>query len=439
MKLSSFLFFGSLASALPTEITARDATDSNPFANKQLFVNPGYAQKLEQTVQSFLAAGDTLNAARTRTVQGISTFVWVTTVAGLSNIDDAVTEARKVQKKTGKKQLVQLVLYDLPSRDCSAGHSAGEFQLDNNGLELYKTTFVDVFAQKVKAAKDLTFAVILEPDSLGNLVTNLNVGLCASAAPAYVEGIAYAIANLQADNVALYIDAAHGGWLGWADNLPLGKLHPPTFHNPNQRILTPQPAAAAFSKVVLAAKAINKSSKIRGFATNVSNFVSYNTTSFFKLSNFRTPNCVFLTIFSSKRTNISPSQNPYIANPRPDYTEWNPSYDESHYASSLSPFLRALSLPDNFIIDQGRSGLQNQRTSWGDWCNVKAGFGIQPTSVTNSRFVDAIVWAKPAGESDGACGETIDGESAPRAGQWWDKYAAQSVVFAEPAIVPTYV
>lgn len=224
MKFFSLVVAAGIASAFPTQLVSRDATDSNPFDGKQYFVSPGYAAKLEQTIQSFISKGDLLNAARTRTVQKISTFVWVTTVAGLSNIDDAVTEARKVQKASGKKQIVQLVLYDLPSRDCSAGESAGEFQIDNNGLELYKTTFVDVFAQKVKAAKDITFAVILEPDSLGNLVTNMNVGLCASAAPAYVAGIAYAIAKLQADNVALYIDAAHGGWLGWADNLPLGTI-----------------------------------------------------------------------------------------------------------------------------------------------------------------------------------------------------------------------
>lgn len=224
MKVSSLLLAAGLASAIPTELAPRtSATDSNPWVGKDYYVNPTYAVKLKETILTFLKKGDLLNAARTRTVQGISTFVWVTTVAGLSNIDDAITQARKVQKKTGKKQIVPLVLYDLPSRDCSAGESAGEFQIDQNGLELYKKKFIDPYAKKVKAASDLTFAIVLEPDSLGNLVTNMGVPLCAAAAPAYVEGIAYAISQLQAKNIALYIDAAHGGWLGWADNLPLGK------------------------------------------------------------------------------------------------------------------------------------------------------------------------------------------------------------------------
>lgn len=53
---------------------------------------------------------------------------------------------------------------------------------------------------------------MLEPDSLANLITNQDIELCAQAAPVYEEGIAYAISELQFDNVHLYIDAAHGGW-----------------------------------------------------------------------------------------------------------------------------------------------------------------------------------------------------------------------------------
>lgn len=117
---------------------------------------------------------------------------------------------------------MQLVLYNLPDRDCSSGESGGEFRSVDNGLELYKRTFVDPYAAAVKAASDLTFAIILEPDSLGNVITNQNVPFCANATAVYEEGIAYAISKLQAKNVHLYIDAAHGGWLGWDDNLPKG-------------------------------------------------------------------------------------------------------------------------------------------------------------------------------------------------------------------------
>lgn len=104
-----------------------------------------------------------------------------------------------------------------------------------------------------KQAKELTFAVILEPDSLANLVTNMGVEKCAGAASAYKEGVAYAIKKLQFSNVYLYLDAAHGGWLGWDDNLaPTAKLFAEVLAIANTGAITP--------------------AKIRGFATNVSNY-----------------------------------------------------------------------------------------------------------------------------------------------------------------------
>ncbi|KAK4140013.1 glycoside hydrolase [Dichotomopilus funicola] len=344
----------------------------NPFAGKTQFVNPTWATKLEQTRKSFLSQGDFINAAKTSKVQQTSSFVWVSDRASLTNIDDAVAAARKAQRKTGKKQIIGLVLYDLPDRDCSAGESAGEFSSANNGLELYKTEYVTPFAKKVAAAKDVDFAIVLEPDSLANLVTNLGVEFCANAAPVYREGIAYAIANLQYPNVNLYLDAAHGGWLGWDDNLPL--------------------AAKEFATVFNLA---GEGKKIRGFVTNVSNY------------------------------------NPFQATIRDNFTEWSHSWDESHYVTSLAPHLEAEGLPSRFIIDQGRVALPGTRAEWGEWCNVEpAGFGHAPTTFTNNTLVDALVWVKPGGESDGKCGL----EGAPAAGQWFDEYAQMLVKNADPSV-----
>jgi cellulose 1,4-beta-cellobiosidase len=46
-----------------------------------------------------------------------------------------------------------------------------------------------------------------EPDSLANMVTNLNVEKCANAQSAYYECINYAVEKLNLDNVSMYIDA----------------------------------------------------------------------------------------------------------------------------------------------------------------------------------------------------------------------------------------
>ncbi|KAF2759148.1 glycoside hydrolase family 6 protein [Pseudovirgaria hyperparasitica] len=345
----------------------------NPFINKAQFVNPAYAAKLNTTIASFEAKHDTLNADRTRTAQNISTFVWVTRAVDIAAIPVAVTAARTARWKTGKDQIIGLVHYNLPDRDCSAGESAGEFSSAKNGLELYKRTFVDKFAMELEKARDLTFAVVLEPDSLGNVVTNQGIEFCKNATKVYEDGLAYAIQKLQYSHVHLYVDAAHGGWLGWDDNLPL--------------------AAAEFSKVI---KMAGPHSRIRGFSTNVSNF------------------------------------NPYIANPRANYTQYSNSYDELHYAQSLTPHLLNNSLPAHFIIDQGRAGLQNQRAEWGEWCNVKAGYGLRPSAKTGSELVDAIVWVKPGGESDGKCGL----EGAPGSGQWFNAYVEGLVKDANPVLDP---
>ena len=346
--------------------------DVNPFKGKTQFVNPSWGAKLEETYNSFQAQGDAENAAKVRKVQQTSTFVWVSRLSELPRIDDAIKAARAAQRRTGKKQIVGLVLYNLPDRDCSAGESAGELKSEENGLERYKKEFIRPYAQKVALAPDLEFAIVLEPDSLGNLVTNMGIELCAQAADIYRQGIAHAIANLQFRHVNLYIDAAHGGWLGWDDNLPL--------------------AAKEFATVV---KLAGKNKKIRGFATNVSNY------------------------------------NPYNATVRENYTEWSNSWDESHYAASLAPFLEAEGLPANFIVDQGRVHLPGARKEWGEWCNVvPAGFGTAPTTNTGSDVVDALVWIKPGGESDGECGFP----GAPRAGEWHDEYVQMLVRNADPSV-----
>ena len=234
MRATTFLVALSAAGAVAApsrQIQERqaNATGPNPFEGKKLYANPSWATKLEQTFTALTSKGDAASAAKVRTIQKTGTFVWVSDRASLKNIDVAIAGARAEQAASGVKQIVGLVLYNLPDRDCSAGESAGELSSAKNGLELYKNEFIKPYAEKVSAAKDLTFAIVLEPDSLGNIITNQKIEFCAQAGPVYEEGIAYAISNLQFEHVHLYIDAAHGGWLGWDDNLPLGKSLPESF------------------------------------------------------------------------------------------------------------------------------------------------------------------------------------------------------------------
>lgn len=130
-------------------------------------------------------------------------------------------------------------------------------------------------------------------------------------------------------------------------------------------------------------------------------------------------------------SNVS-NYNPYQTNNPPPYTAGSPSADESRYANSLANALSQYGLPTKFIIDQGRVALDGARSEWGEWCNVSpSGFGQPFTTNTNNGNVDAIVWVKPGGESDGACGMS----GAPQAGAWFDTYAQMLVTNAHPAIV----
>lgn len=70
----------------------------------------------------------------------------------------------------------------------------------------------------------------------------------------------------------------------------------------------------------------------------------------------------------------------------------------------------------HFIIDTSRNGAGSTN---GEWCNAQGqALGRAPTTQTGHRLVDAFLWVKLPGESDGECGK-----GNPRAGQWWTDFA----------------
>ncbi|MFC4069321.1 glycoside hydrolase family 6 protein [Actinoplanes subglobosus] len=76
-----------------------------------------------------------------------------------------------------------------------------------------------------------------------------------------------------------------------------------------------------------------------------------------------------------------------------------------------------------FVIDTSRNGNGpapvDGRNSDGHWCNPPGrALGPAPTARTGTPRVDAFLWVKRPGESDGACLP-----DAPPAGQWWPEYA----------------
>ncbi len=84
--------------------------------------------------------------------------------------------------------------------------------------------------------------------------------------------------------------------------------------------------------------------------------------------------------------------------------------DNIEYGEELS----ALIGDKHFIIDTSRNG----NGSNGEWCNPSGmSLGQNPTVETGEELVDAYLWVKPPGESDGTC------NGGPDAGDWWLEYA----------------
>lgn len=73
----------------------------------------------------------------------------------------------------------------------------------------------------------------------------------------------------------------------------------------------------------------------------------------------------------------------------------------------------------HFVMDTSRNGkgpLAGDRED--AWCNPPGrGLGTPPTDKTGDALLDAVLWIKRPGDSDGPC------RGGPAAGQWWPDYA----------------
>jgi cellulose 1,4-beta-cellobiosidase len=68
------------------------------------------------------------------------------------------------------------------------------------------------------------------------------------------------------------------------------------------------------------------------------------------------------------------------------------------------------------VIDTGRNGVDNMRQDCANWCNIRgAGVGHRPTTRTHDEnMIDAYLWLKTPGESDGCTSELPNGNQCAR-------------------------
>ena len=338
--------------------------------------------------------------------------------------------------------LVTFIVYDLPNRDCHAKASNGEICCSKkadgtcdysasgdcaDGLNEYKNEYIAPLASTIKAyCGRVPMVLVIEPDSLPNLATNTGDPHCGNAATsaAYEVGIPFAINALSeaCPDATIYLDAAHGGWLGWENNIAL------------------------FAKSV---QKLDIASKIRGFSSNVANYQPLG------IQCPETGYCL----------NGQHASDPCCADPCKLETQYNPANNELNYVLELGAAMTK-QMPDfapSFIIDTGRNGVANMRSDCSNWCNIRgSGVGALPSTQVNISSIDAFMWLKTPGESDGCTSVLPSGDAcarfdsmcasvdsvgsssgeprAPEAGKWFDyevKMLAKNANFDPPKPSPS--
>ncbi|MEU0298058.1 glycoside hydrolase family 6 protein [Streptomyces sp. NPDC006175] len=412
----------------------------NPYVGSKVYVNPEWSA----------------NAAAEPGGSRISdqpTGVWLDRIAAIEganggmglrdHLDEALT-----QKGSGEL-VVQLVIYNLPGRDCSALASNGE--LGPTEIDRYKTEYIDPIAAILGDAKyaGLRIVTTVEIDSLPNLITN--AGGRPTATPEcdvmkangnYQKGVGYALNKLgDAPNVYNYIDAGHHGWIGWDDNFG--------------------PTADIFKEAATTEGATVDD--VHGFITNTANYGA-TTEDHFSIDD------------SVNGTSVRQSK----------WIDWNRYTDEQSYAQAFRDELVSVGFNSDvgMLIDTSRNGWggadrptgpgattsvdtyvdggrYDRRIHLGNWCNqAGAGLGERPQAAP-AAGIDAYVWMKPPGESDGSskeipnpdgkgfdrmCDPTYEGNvrngnnmsgalpDAPISGQWFSAQFQELMKNAHPAL-----
>eukprot|EP00727_Mastigamoeba_balamuthi_P008140 m51a1_g3947 putative serine palmitoyltransferase (1711) ;mRNA; r:304145-311487 len=377
------------SSKTPAHSSSKAPASQNPYSlGKKVFVNPDYASEID--------AASRVNPsmkAKFNVVKKYPTFIWLDTIS-MARHSSPLSGSLPDPVSKAQDALIQLVVYDLPNRDCAALASNGELLIKDNGLFKYK--YIDRLNKILNQYPTVPVVMVIEPDSLPNMVTNLQTSSSCrevnSVQPSiYHQGVAYAISTLKGANRYMYIDAAHECWLGWENNM------------------------AGFLQVINdVMNQAGDTSSVRGFSVNVANYQ---------------------TLQNAKGCG-----------------DFNPVYGLLDYVQKVfNKFQNGVfGQGPHFIVDTSRNGADTHRAVVGDWCNIKgAGLGERPKANPNPSYpmIDAYTWIKPPGESDGTsdssaprydgkCGSVDSMTGAPQAGKWFQTQFEMLVNNANPAINP---
>lgn len=439
--------------AMPSAAFA-EAHQDNPFVGATVYKNPDYAAKVQTSIAQVT---DTSLIGKMQIVAQTPTFVWLDRIAAIAGNATSTPPATGLQQhldnalaqQQGSTPIIaQFVIYDLPGRDCHALASNGEIPLTAAGLTQYQTQYIDAIVAIMSQPKyqNIRIVNVIEPDSLPNLVTNLSTPACGNADSTgiYAAGITYALNKLSAlPNTYNYLDIGHSGWLGWPSNSA--------------------PAVTRYTNLINGTT--NKFASVNGFVTDTANDIPW-----------KEP-------FITGGTQTINNTQVISAN----FYQFDPDVDEASYTADLWARFTAAGWPTTigFLTDTSRNGWGGSarptaaststdvntfvnaskidaRPHRGLWCNQSgAGLGLLPQATPSgfpASHIDAYVWVKPPGDSDGSSTAIPNDEgkgfdqfcdptfltplgvlsnalpNAPLSGHWFHAQFVQLVQNAFPAI-----
>lgn len=104
---------------------------------------------------------DSTLAAQAAEVAKVPNFTWLDSVSKIPSLGTMLQQAEALQTSSGVKQVVQIVVYDLPDRDCAAAASNGEFSIADNGQANY-FNYIDQIVAQIQGTAVIP-AIITDP------------------------------------------------------------------------------------------------------------------------------------------------------------------------------------------------------------------------------------------------------------------------------------
>jgi endoglucanase len=308
-----------------------------------------------------------------------------------------------VDRASDKGTVPVLVAYNVPGRDC-AQYSAGGAATGDD----YKA-WIDAFAAGLGTSRAV---VILEPDGLALLPTDCGQPDTYDR----TNLIKYAAHALAADpNASVYLDAGHSAWHSVGDMAA--------------RLAAAGVAyTAGFFLDVSNFRALNYETKFGTWISQCIAFANNPEEGGWRLGHYDWCASQYYSPFGP----VDPN----------DISTWH--YTDDWYAANLGH----AAATTHFVIDTSRNGQgpwtpgPHPAGDAQDWCNPPdRGLGRVPTANTGVPLVDAYLWVKIPGQSDGQCYRWTSGPldpvrqmSDPPAGQWFPQLALELAQNANPPL-----